>query len=72
MKIKDMLPAVCVLVASAFVIACAALQNITPDERASVYRARAKTLELECKAYRFDRAAGLVGDVPARARVCGP
>ncbi len=52
---------------------CALLESaksVTPADRAAAYERAAQSVSASCKAYRFDRAAGLVGDVPEMARVC--
>jgi hypothetical protein len=55
-------------------IGCAALTSaankVTPADRAKAYEAEANTAKLECKAYKFDRAAGLVPEVPAMSELC--
>jgi hypothetical protein len=55
---------------SALSLSCAALQRVTPADRAKAYEAEAQATALECKAYRFDRAAGLVADVPSMTKLC--
>lgn len=50
---------------------CAALQSITPADRASAYAREAQGISALCKAYAFDRASGLVGEVPEMAQACG-
>jgi hypothetical protein len=52
------------------VIACAALSSVTPDDRARAYKAHAAGIGALCKAYRFDRATGLVGEVPSMTEAC--
>lgn len=49
---------------------CSAFRSVTPADRADAYAAQARATELTCKAYRFDRASGLVGDVPTMAKLC--
>jgi hypothetical protein len=49
---------------------CAAFASVTPADRAKAYSVEAATARAECKAYEFDRAAGLVTEVPAMARLC--
>ena len=49
---------------------CSAFRSVTPADRAEAYAAQAKTAELACKAYVFDRAAGLTPEVPAMAKLC--
>ncbi len=53
-----------------FTASCAVLQSVTPADRAKAYESEASAVVLACKAYRFDRAAGLVADVPAMAELC--
>jgi hypothetical protein len=60
---------VAALVAFAMV-GCAALRSVTPADRAAGYGAEARAVGTLCKAYRFDRAAGLVTDVPAMTAIC--
>jgi hypothetical protein len=52
------------------VLSCSAFSKVTPADRAEAYDAQARTTELACKAYAFDRASGLVGDVPNMAKLC--
>jgi hypothetical protein len=61
--------AVC-LAALALSLGCSALASVTPSHRAQGYAAEAKAVATLCKAYRFDRAAGLVPDVPAMTELC--
>ncbi len=51
-------------------IACALFKSVTPADRASAYAREAQAAQVACKAYQFDRAAGLVTEVPEMARVC--
>jgi hypothetical protein len=44
--------------------------SVTPADRAKAYDAEAKSAQLACKTYRFDRAVGLVPDVPAMTALC--
>jgi hypothetical protein len=70
MRARNMLGP-CVGLAVVIVLAgCAAFQSITPAHRAQGYELDAKAARLACKAYRFDRAAGLVPDVPAMSELC--
>jgi hypothetical protein len=50
--------------------ACGVFRAVTPADRAAGYAAEAKAISAACKAYRFDRAAGLVPEVPAMAELC--
>ncbi len=53
---------------------CALLESaraVTPAQRASAYKAHARGIDTLCAAYTFDRAAGLVGEVPDMTRACG-
>ncbi len=44
--------------------------SVTPENRFKVYSAKAVDFQVTCKAYRFDRSAGLVTDVPALSKLC--
>jgi len=55
---------------SAVSLGCAAPASVTPADRAHAYAAEARAVAVACKAYRFDRAAELVPEVPAMARLC--
>jgi hypothetical protein len=44
--------------------------SITPENRAKGYALEAADFRFKCKAYRFDRSAGLVGDVPTMTEAC--
>lgn len=54
------------------VVGCAALSNVTPADRAAAYKREAQGLAVTCKAYKFDRAQGLVTDVPEMTAACTP
>jgi hypothetical protein len=58
------------LIAALLLTGCAALQSVAPADRAAGYGAEAKAVNALCKAYRFDRASGLVNDVPEMSKVC--
>lgn len=49
---------------------CSSLARVTPADRAAGYTAQAKAAELSCRAYVFDRAHGLVDEVPAMVKLC--
>lgn len=51
-------------------IGCSALARVTPADRAQGYASEAKAVGALCKAYRFDRAAVLVEEVPAMVELC--
>lgn len=44
--------------------------QVTPAERAMAYTDEATVAGAECAAYKFDRAAGLVPEVPAMSKLC--
>jgi hypothetical protein len=44
--------------------------RVTPEQRAIVYAHEAKAMSAICKAYRFDRATGLVPEVAEAEIVC--
>ncbi len=46
------------------------VRSVTPADRASAYEAQAGAVQAACKAYAFDRAAGLVPEVPAMVELC--
>ena len=58
------------LIAVGCVTGCAALGSITPAGRQVAYQKEAQTVEVLCKAYRFDRATGLTLEAPAMTRLC--
>lgn len=62
--------AIVLLLVALCACACAALQSVTPETRAAAYAREAQGVTAMCKAYRFDRSVGLVGEVPEMARVC--
>lgn len=64
------LPALGVLLFALGPLACAALTKVTKDERARGYTGEAAAVHELCKAYRFDRATGLVDDVPSMTTLC--
>lgn len=51
-------------------LGCAALSSVKPTDRAHAYEAVPKTVKAECEAYAFDRASGLVPEVPAMTDLC--
>ena len=66
-----MLRLTCVLLAMWLpILGCAALQNITPAQRAAAYEREAVGVSVLCKAYRFDRASGLTDAAPKMAKAC--
>lgn len=52
------------------VAGCGAFSKVTPVDRADAYTAQARAAELACRAYVFDRAGGLVGEVPSMTKLC--
>lgn len=67
---KRVLGSVLIAFATAFTFGCAALQNITPADRAAAYERDAAGMSVLCKAYRFDRASGLSDAAPKMAKAC--
>lgn len=49
---------------------CSAFSEVTPERRAAAYAHEARAMGTVCAAYRFDRRANLVPEVPEAEDVC--